>query len=90
MYDLKPLEGGTPVIELREYTIQEMSAILNTKGKQAIERKLERYDVEFTTSGRGDGVVFEIKALHDRFKVFCITELNMSAQYDFEKFLHLM
>lgn len=78
------------MIEFRKYTIHEMSAILNSKGRQAIERKLKRYDIEFITSGRGDDVVFEIIAMHNKFKVFCITELNMSARYDFEKFLHLM
>ena len=56
MFDLKPLEGGFPVIELKKYTIHEMSAILNSKGKQAIERKLKGYDIEFITSGRGDDV----------------------------------
>ena len=78
------------MIELRKYTIHEMSAILNSKGKQAIERKLKGYDVEFTTSGRGDDVVFEVKALHNKFKVFCITEFNMPAQCEFDKFLHFM
>jgi hypothetical protein len=88
MFDLKPLEGGFPVIELKKYTIHEMSAILNSKGKQAIERKLKRYDIEFITSGRGDDVVFEITAIQNKFKVFCITEFNMPAQCGFERYLH--
>ena len=88
MFDLKPLEGGFPVIELKKYTIHEMSAILNSKGKQAIERKLKRYDIEFITSGRGDDVVFEITAMQNKFKVFCITEFNMPAQCGFERYLH--
>ena len=69
------------MIELKKYTIHEMSAILNSKGKQAIERKLKRYDIEFITSGRGDDVVFEITAIQNKFKVFCITEFNMPAQW---------
>ena len=75
------------MIELKKYTIHEMSAILNSKGKQAIERKLKGYDIEFITSGRGDDVVFEITAIQNKFKVFCITEFNMPAQCGFERYV---
>ena len=49
------------------YCIHEMSEILHSNGKQAIERKLKGYDIEFITSGRGDDVVFEITAIQNKF-----------------------
>ena len=36
------------MIEERKYTISEMSAVLGTNGKDNIEGKLQRYNIEYT------------------------------------------
>lgn len=73
------------MLEIRKYTIAEMREILHSRGKQAIERKLNNYDVEFATEGRGRSAVFDITAINDPFKVYCIVELGFVGQTDFKK-----
>lgn len=74
------------MIEIREYTKEEISAILHTNKKQGIDRKLNRYGIEFTSNGRGANLMYSINKITNPFKVYCITELELSANVDFEKF----
>ena len=61
------------MLEPRDYTKNEISGILGTKDKQGIDRKLQRYGVDFTSTGRGENRVYTIKNIPFPFKVFCIT-----------------
>lgn len=74
------------MIEIGKYTKAEISDILHTNGKQGIDRKLNRYGIEFTYSGRGANLMYSINKITNPFKVYCITELGLSANVDFEKF----
>ena len=47
------------------YSIAEMEELLNTKGKQNIARKLERYGIGFTSDGRGDTRIYTINSIPD-------------------------
>lgn len=67
------------------YTKPEMTHILGTKAKQGIDRKLERYGITFSVSGKGERAVYEIQKIRDPFKVFAITELGFDASTDFRK-----
>lgn len=67
------------------YTKPEMTHILGTKAKQGIDRKLERYGITFSVSGKGERAVYEIQKIQDPFKVFAITELDFDASTDFRK-----
>lgn len=67
------------------YTKPEMSHIFGTKAKQGIDRKLERYGITFSVSGKGERAVYEIQKIQDPFKVFAITELGFDANTDFRK-----
>lgn len=67
------------------YTKPEMTHILGTKAKQGIDRKLERYGITFSVSGKGERAVYEIQKIQDPFKVFAITELGFDASTDFRK-----
>ena len=78
------------MLELRTYTIDEMLDILKVNNRQGIQRKLDRYGVEYSVSGRGSGAKFEIKSIDDEFKLFCILDLEISANTDFQKFLYFM
>ena len=73
------------MLELKKYTKAEIAAILNTRNKQGITRKLDRYGITYIAEGRGDGLTITITAIPNRFKVFCITELGFPAQCDFQK-----
>ena len=48
MVDLKRKEFK--MLEIRKYTKNELSAVLETNTKQGIDRKLQRYGVEFAES----------------------------------------
>lgn len=78
------------MLELRTYNIDEINAILGTTNRQGIQRKLNRYGVEYSVSGWGTKTKFEIKNIEDEFKLFCILDLEMSANTDFHKFLYFM
>ena len=73
------------MLELREYTKSELSSILGTSDRQGIRRKLERYNIDFDESGHSNNAVFEIKNFERPFKVFCIIDLGVPAQVDFDK-----
>ncbi len=74
------------MLEIRKYTKDELSAILGSNAKQNIDRKLQRYGVEFVSSGSGQNLTYEITDIPDRFKLYCITEMNIPASVNFEKF----
>ena len=69
MVDLKRKEFK--MLEIRKYTKNELSAVLGTNNKQGIDRKLQRYGVEFVSTGRGQNLIYEIQELSDRFKLSC-------------------
>ena len=74
------------MLEIRKYTKNELSAVLGTNTKQGIDRKLERYEVEFVSNGWGQNLMYEIQEIKNPFKLYCITEIGMSASVNFEKF----
>jgi len=74
------------MLEIRKYTKNELSALLETNTKQGIDRKLQRYGIKFVSTGRGQNLMYEIQEVPDRFKLYCITEMGMSAVVNFEKF----
>lgn len=72
------------MLEKRMYTKDEIVAILGTTDRQGIKKKLDGYGVEHTIEGWGDFTLTITKIKHP-FKVFCITELGIPAQADFNK-----
>lgn len=75
------------MIQEKVYGISEIETILKTKGKQATKRKLESWGVEFSITGTGKNLLFDVKNIpaEIKFKVFCITELEVAPQTDFDK-----
>lgn len=69
----------------KAYPKPEMSLIFGTRAKQGLDRKLERYGITFSVTGRGEQAVYEIHSICDPFKVFAITELGFDANTDFRK-----
>ena len=82
------------MLEKRRYNLDELAAYLrvNTPAKDAkklraaIAKKLEKYNVEFTVSGREENTTFEITQIQDPLKVFFVFEMDISPQTDFTKF----
>ena len=69
----------------RSYTKQELSQMLSTRSKQGVDRKLQRYGVEFDVCGWGDTTTYTIKSISDRFKLYAIIELGCAGNTDFRK-----
>lgn len=72
-------------LEIRNYTKAELSEIMGTRPMQSLERKLQRYEIEYTKTGRGESAVFSIHQIRNRFKMYCIEELKYDCKTDFQK-----
>ena len=68
-----------------KYKKSELVQILGSTSNQAISRKLKRYGVQFSVTGRGEQAVYQIQQIEDKFKIFAITELDCDANTDFKK-----
>lgn len=77
------------MLEKKSYSIVEMESMLGSVGKQNIDRKLQRYDIDFTSEGYGQNRIYTIKHIPDPFKVYAITKLGIPAQADFTKIRNL-
>lgn len=77
------------MLEIRGYPIAEMRELLHTKAKQGIDRKLERYGVSFSSSGRGKSLIYHITAISNPFKLYCVVDLGIPAQADFIRIRNL-
>ena len=72
------------MLEVKTYTKPELTELLGSKTVDNLKKKLGRYNVEYEVTGRGEKAIFNIRKIHDPFKVFCITELGFDANTDFK------
>ena len=54
------------MLECRTYSYAELSALLHTQDSQGIKRRFERWEVKYTTAGRGTGQKFAITEIRSR------------------------
>lgn len=73
------------MLECRTYTYSELSDLFGTRDTQAIKRKLDRWDIQYTAKGRRALQTFEIQKIRNPFKVYCLLDLGFSPQTDFTK-----
>lgn len=78
------------MLEERSYAKAELSAILKTNDAQGLKRKLETHKIDFTTTGRGESLVFHLEKIHDPFRVLCITDLGFAPNSEFKKLRNFM
>ena len=78
------------MLEEKQYAIKELNHIIGGGKKDNIAKKLTRYDIDFTTEGRGKNLTFTLLKIKDPFKVFCITELGFRAQSNFNHLRHFL
>ena len=71
------------MLECRTYTYSELSGLFRTRDTQAIKRKLDRWDIQYTAKGRRALQTFEIEKIRNPFKVYCLLDLGSSPQTDF-------
>lgn len=79
------------MLDLREYTRQELIELFHTERLDSIKAKLKRQGYKYTTSGRGKTFSLTITELPLRFRNFCIEQLHFAPQTDFvrlKKFLY--
>lgn len=77
------------ILKEKQYTKSAIEELLGTYSRQGVTRKLDRYNIDYEISGRGDYKI-DIKAIPDKFKMFCITELRVPAQTDFDKLKYFL
>lgn len=73
------------MLELKEYSKPELSAMFGTRSVEGLKRKFERYGVDYEIAGRGENAIFTIKEIANPFKLYCITELGFDGNTDFSK-----
>jgi len=78
------------MLECRKYEYQELKEYLGCSSPQGIIRKLTKYEVDFTHTGRGQASEYQIEAIHNPFKVFAVFDMGISPQTDFRKFAYYL
>lgn len=73
------------MLELKTYTVDEMKKYLATDRIDSINSKLQTIGCEFETKGRSKDRIYTITKLPNQFKEFCIYELGVPPQTDFDK-----
>lgn len=77
------------MLQLRTYSFSELKEVLGTKDKQATDRKLTRYGVEYSSTGWADNREYTITRIPDPFRLYCVLVLGTPPQADFEKIRNL-
>ena len=77
------------MLYLKDYQKPELTAMFGTRGVENLKRKLERYGIDFDTTGRGERTIFKITNIENEFKIFCITDLKFDANVNFQKVQNL-
>ena len=57
------------MLEIKEYTFQELCTILGSNSKKSIDGKLKRYNIEFISTGRSPRLTYTIQKINDPFKI---------------------
>lgn len=73
------------MLETKTYPATELFAIMRTRSKSATDRKLNNYKISYTNEGRGNRLTYTLTNIPDRFRVYCVFDLNFSPQIDFNK-----
>ena len=77
------------MLEVGLYSVAELRTILGVKTKQEIDRKLDRYLIKYRSNGRAEKRVYEITEVPDPFKLYCVRELGVPPQADFDRIRNL-
>ena len=67
------------------YSKPALSALFGSKGKEALERKMARYGIVFSSTGWAEKRLYTIHNITNPFKLFAIMDLGFDANTDFTK-----
>lgn len=73
------------MLELKTYKKPELTEMFGTRSIEGLKRKFYGYGISFEIQGRGENAIFEINAIENEFKIFCITDLHFDANTNFQK-----
>ena len=73
------------MLDLREYSRQELIDLYHTERLDSIKGKIQRQGYKFTTSGRGKTFTLTVTERPLRFRNFCIEQLHFAPQTDFKR-----
>lgn len=73
------------MLECRTYTYSELSELFHTRDNQSIKRRLDHWEVQYKTKGRGVNTIFTIQQIGKPFELYCMLDLEFSPQTDFQK-----
>lgn len=78
------------MLELRDYSFDELSAYLHTADNQGTQRKLKNYGVSFTVKGEGRKAIYTIQEITQPIKIFAIFDVGVPPQTDMIKFTYFL
>lgn len=73
------------MLECKVYPASEIWKYLGVRDNEGAKRKLNRYDIVCFVNGRGENASFNITAINDPFKVYCVFEMGFDVRSDFKK-----
>ena len=69
------------MLKTGSYSFSKLKEVLGTKDKQATDRKLTRYGVEYSSTGWADNRTYTITHIPDPFRLYCVIKLGMSEAF---------
>lgn len=87
---MSDLKGVNYMLENKDYPIAELEELIKTTGKQNIDRKLQRLNIKFSSSGYANRRIYTITHIpDDPFKIYAVIKLGIPAQANFTKIRNL-
>ncbi len=78
------------MLKLNEYSVNELKEMFHIDRISNLERSLIGYGVEYTKNGYGENQTFNITAIKDELKLFCVLELGFAPQTDMKKLTNFL
>jgi len=79
------------MLELKTYSYTELAEYMNCRNKQALNRKLRSYDIEYTADGnRAPNIKYTITAINEPFKTYCVFDLGFDPRVEIDKLRHFL
>ena len=77
------------MLECKDYSLNDLRVYLHTNGKTNTDKKLERYDIQYSIEPnpvRRRNPIYHIEKIGDPFRLYCVFDLGFPPQLEFPKF----
>lgn len=78
-------KGVKAMLECKQYPAPEIWKYVGARDNEGAKRKLNRYGVACFVNGRGESANFNITAVTDPFKVYCVFDMGFDPHSNFTK-----